>query len=322
MKVLFVATGNSFSYYRGNYSPHVKGPGDALIQNGVDLEVFQIVGRGIRGYLSAIPKLRRFLRDNKFDIIHAHYGNCGIVAALSRSSEKLVVSYMGSDLLGSINSKGQYTLMGNAFVQVNKLCAFFINDYSIVKASIMKNRLWKKNNIEVLPNGVNFDDFFPMSMQEARRRLNISPGKKIVLFVSDPCIIIKNFKLAENAIKRFNNNIEFKILSGMSQTELNVYYNAADLTLLTSIHEGSPNVIKEAMACNCPIVSTDVGDVKEVIGDTEGCYITSYDPDDVAHKINQAILFNKRTNGRESIKHLDSNKLAKKMINLYREILK
>ena len=98
------------------------------------------------------------------------------------------------------------------------------------------------------------------------------------------------------------------------------YYNAADVLLLTSLSEGSPNIIKEAMACNCPIVSTDVGDVKENIYNTEGCFISSYDPSDIANKIQKASNYGKsRTNGRENITHLNNNIVAKQILNIYNE---
>jgi teichuronic acid biosynthesis glycosyltransferase TuaC len=90
---------------------------------------------------------------------------------------------------------------------------------------------------------------------------------------------------------------------------------------LTSLHEGSPNIIKEAMACNCPIVSTDVGDVRDVVSGTEGCYVTTYDPEDIAEKLKSALQFNKRTAGREKIQHLDSNIIAHKIISIYKTIL-
>ncbi len=92
--------------------------------------------------------------------------------------------------------------------------------------------------------------------------------------------------------------------------------------MLTSYNEGSPNVIKEAMACNMPIVSTNVGDVKEVVGKTKGCYITSFEPEDVAEKIKLALEFGKRTIGRDDIKHLESSVIAKKIINVYKSVLK
>jgi teichuronic acid biosynthesis glycosyltransferase TuaC len=107
---------------------------------------------------------------------------------------------------------------------------------------------------------------------------------------------------------------------------LKYYYNAADLLLLTSYHEGSPNVIKEAMACNCPIVSTDVGDVRWVIGDIKGCYLTSFDVVDVSEKILMALEYsavNGSTNGRDRIIELglDSASVAKKIINIYEQLI-
>jgi len=108
--------------------------------------------------------------------------------------------------------------------------------------------------------------------------------------------------------------------------ELNFYYNACDLFLLTSVYEGSPQSIKEAIACNCPIVSTDVGDVKWVFGNTEGCYLTSFESIDVADKIIRALAFVKergRTKGRERIFELglDSGTIAGKIIEIYEKTI-
>ena len=101
------------------------------------------------------------------------------------------------------------------------------------------------------------------------------------------------------------------------------YYNAAHLLLLTSKTEGSPNVIKEALACNCPIVATNVGDVKDIISNVSGCYICSYNPVNVAEKINNVLHFNKRTIGREKIirSGLDVESISRKLLSYYRKIL-
>ena len=75
------------------------------------------------------------------------------------------------------------------------------------------------------------------------------------------------------------------------------------------------------MACNCPIVSANVGDVIDVIKDTQGCYMTSFDPIDVSEKIKEALKFGRKTDGRKRIKHLDINIIAEKVINVYKDII-
>lgn len=119
---------------------------------------------------------------------------------------------------------------------------------------------------------------------------------------------VKNSKLAIESVMNISDT-ELLELKGYNRNQVSLLMNACDVILITSFSEGSPQVIKEAMACNLPIVSTDVGDVKEVIGNTEGCYITSFDPKDVAEKIKMALDFGKRTNGRENIKHFVINLL-------------
>lgn len=91
---------------------------------------------------------------------------------------------------------------------------------------------------------------------------------------------------------------------------------------LTSFKEDSPNVIKEAMACNCPIVATDVGDVRTMLGNTKGCFITTFQTEDVADKLRKSIAFGKRTNAKDYIQHLDSNVIAKRIIKIYEEIIR
>jgi teichuronic acid biosynthesis glycosyltransferase TuaC len=138
----------------------------------------------------------------------------------------------------------------------------------------------------------------------------------------------KNYILAERAVKYIDDNrIKLITVSGIPNSELPFYYNAADVLILTSLWEGSPNVIKEAMACNCPIVSTDVGDVRSILGETEGTYLTSFDYRDVAEKLSAAIKFTEtsgRTKGRERImeKGLDSGSVSEKLINIYISVIK
>ena len=149
-------------------------------------------------------------------------------------------------------------------------------------------------------------------------------NERIALFSSSFDRVEKNYPLAKKSVELGGGVRLIELGKGYSKHEINKLYNACDLLLMTSIREGSPQVIKEAMACNCPIVSTDVGDVKELIGNTEGCYITSYDPEDVAENIKIALELGKRTKGRDRIifMGLDSDSTAKKIINSYKKVIR
>jgi len=305
MKVLFVCSGNS----EFGISPIVKAQGESLKKNRVEIECFLIKGKGIYGYLKNILPLRKYLKNNDFDVIHAHYSLSAYVASLA-GAKPIVVSLMGSDVNSGIIAK-----------LIIKIFNFIFWEKCIVKAESMKKKIGIKNS-HVIPNGVDFEKFKEIDKEIAKEKINFNLQKKHIIFVANPDRYEKNFKLAKEAFNLLDDkSVELNVVCDVTHEMIPYYYYAADVLLLTSLWEGSPNVIKEAMACNCPIVSTDVGDVKEVIENTEGCYITSFESEDVAEKLKLALKFGKRTNGRENIKHLDSNIIAKKIIKIYEEVL-
>ena len=323
MKVLFVCTGNYCRYYPGDISPPVRRIGDALKECGVEVDYFLIKGKGISGYLKNIKRLKHFLTNRDYKIIHAHYGISGIVSQLAREHQKLVVSFMGSDLLGSVNSQMKYSFQGNLLAKINRYFAG-LYDFKIVKSQSMLPHLKHTDNTIVIPNGVDFKSFFPMEKSMAREKLGFDQNTRTCLFVADPENYVKNFPLAKAGVDLFNKDkkiCELIVVFGKTDLELNLYYNAADIVLLTSFHEGSPNVIKEAMACNCPIITTDVGDVKELIADTDGCRLTTFEPEDVAEKLEMALSYGKRTNGREHVRHLDSSVVVRRILEVYHHVL-
>lgn len=319
MRVVFVCSGNSTV----GINPIVKSQGDSLIKSGIDIEYFTIQGRGIFGYLKNIYKLKYHLNHNKYDIIHAHYGFCGIISQFARKSEKLIVSFMGEDILASYNFNGSFTFISKLYVKINKFFANKYFDYSIVKSYEMSKELGNLENSVVIPNGVNLDDFQPLDKAKARKTLGISDEIKLILFAANPDRPEKNYKLALDAFNMLDiENTELRTAFNNPQREMIFYYNAADVLLLTSYHEGSPNVVKEAMACNCPIVSTDVGDVKELISSTQGSFITSFDAHQVADCLKEVLLSSQKTNAKELIeKNLNSLIIAQKISSLYFRIL-
>jgi teichuronic acid biosynthesis glycosyltransferase TuaC len=307
MRVMFICSGNKAD----GINSIVHGQGRSLANSGIDLSYFLIKGKGFIGYVKSIFKLRRHLLENKYDILHAHYSLSGFATTFS-GGRPIAVSLMGSDIFSS------------------RLHRYMIKFFSkwywaivIVKSEGMKMKIGIESG-QVIPNGVFIEEFKPLSKEEAKKRVDFNE-KKHIIFVGDPGRPEKNIQLATKSVSLLKDeNIEFHIISNQPHERLSDYMNAADVLLLTSTYEGSPNVIKEAMACNCPIVATDVGDIKWVIGDTAGCFLASFSPDDVAGKLKMAFAFEEKTNGRERIVNLglDNESIARKIIQVYESIVK
>lgn len=287
--------------------------GESLKDNNVVVDYLIYEGSGLINYVKAVQLLRKRIKNNNYDIIHAHYCYSSLVTILSFPKVPLITSFMGSDILG--------------FRKIDTIIKIVVEKFSdiiIVKSRQMAKKISHRDKLVIIPNGVNYNTFKAIDKFLAKKRLGLHPEIKYILWVGNSKRKEKNFKLVREVlriIKKTNKDIELIPVFGESQKKLNEYYSACDVFLLTSLYEGSPNVLKEAMACNCPTVSTEVGDAREVVRNTEGCYITSFDPNDVAEKIKMALNFGKRTNGRDHIKHLEINVIAKKIINVYEKIL-
>lgn len=321
MKVLFVSSGNS----PGKPGAIVKSQGESLIKNNINPDYFVISKKGLKGYFKEYFRLKKIIRKTRYDIIHAHYGLSALVCLFIKKKEKLVVSYMGDDILGTNKSNGKIVLISRIFSRLNKILSKYFYDLTIVKSEEMYSVLGLKNAI-ILPNGVNTEIFKNSDKTKARERKGLSINGNLAIFVSNPNRPEKNFELAESAINNIK-ELEIKLLPlfNIDHKDLAEYYNAADILLMSSFHEGSPNVIKEAMACSCPVVTTNVGDVKWVLGNTDGCFISDFNCRTFSDDIRKAFDFSKlhnRTKGRERIFELglDSDSIAKRLIHLYQQL--
>ena len=318
MRILFVGSGKK----NNDISPILRNQGNSLIKKGIHVDYFSIDQKGLFGYLMNTFKIRKKVKSNNYSLIHAHFGLSGIVSLIAKTkNDKLIVSYMGSDIHGFIKSDGRISSLSKFFSLLSRMQIIYFNDWSIVKSKEMHDILKIKKKISVIPNGVDFNLFFPLPKIVAREKLKIDKNIHMAIFVSDPNRKEKNYPTAKSAVNLLSNPVELRVVHDVTQEILNLYYNAADLLLFTSIKEGSPNVIKEAMACNCPIVATAVGDVAEIISGTDGCYIVSNHPQDIAEKIKKVLQFNRRTQGRKNISHLESSQIADQIINIYKMVL-
>jgi len=261
-----------------------------------------------------------FSNKRKYDVIHAHYGISGFIARL-QIRYKLVISFCGSDVLGTPTMSGSSSIIGKLVVLMSKVAHRFSN-CSIAKTKEMATIL-RGVPCKVVPNGVDFQKFKPISKQMARSKLGLKTKKKIILFLGNKESIRKRYDLAESALKHLNRDSPKAILIagyGSQHSTIPYLMNASDSLLVTSDWEGSINVVKEAMACNLPIVSVDVGDVREVIGETAGCYVCQRDVSDISQKLGYSINFGK-TKGRENISHLNSKVISEKILEIYKKAI-
>jgi len=304
MKVAFVSSGNSLK----TISPIIKAQGDSLTRLGLDVEYIPIEGKGLWGYLKSIPKIRKKIKEIDVDIVHAHFSFSAFAASLA-GAKPIVVSLMGWNI-----EKRLLKLM-------IKIFNFLFWDACIVKSERMKQSLGIKDVI-LLPNGVDTDCFKPMVKEVAMRYLGWSEDKTHILWAANPERPIKNFVLAKEAFNIMKKeDMELHFLEDVPHDEMVYYYNASDVVFLTSIAEGSPNVIKEALACNSKVVSTDVGDVSERFQGNPACFLTKHNATDIAEKLKMALDYKGVIETRELVMELDSKIIAEKLISLYKGIL-
>jgi teichuronic acid biosynthesis glycosyltransferase TuaC len=300
----------------------VKEQVESLRPLGVECDVHFINGRESRwNYLRSIQNLHKLLRKNRYDLVHAHFGLSGCVARF-QWRVPLIVTFHGDDVLGRPKENGRITAIGRLF-QVSSFCLARFAAAVIVQSQEMRRKL-RLPRAEVIPCGINLDLFRPMEEAQARRELELSQGKKYVLFPYNPGEPRKRFDLVEEAVRLASRDVpdvEILQVRGRPHAEMPLYMNAADVLVMTSLIEGSPVAVKEAMAVNLPVVAVKAGDTAEVIGQTEGCYLVERDAAAIAAGIVKVCRSGQRTCGRDSMSRLSMEKIAHRILSVYARVL-
>lgn len=290
---------------------------ESLEQIGVDCEVFYCdgKGKGMKQYLTYIPQVWWHILTNKYDIIHCHHALSAVLLCLTGWPllKKCVLSYQNDP---------QYE-WGD---RVYKLLNLVFNKF------IVKNRSSYLSNPKFvyLPNGCNQDFFKPMNKSECRELLGWSEKKKYLIYMDSNKGVRsqKRKDRFEEVItilrNKYGYDVEMVVMRNVRRELIPTYFNAADLHLISSDFEGSPNSVKECMCCNTPVVSTPVGNVREMIGDIEGAYVTeTFDANELAEACDKVLQSNIPFDGRQ--KFLDKGYgmafVAEKLKNIYKEII-
>lgn len=315
------------SRYKNNFADHqlpfVTEQGESLRKAGCEVEFFLVKGN----YVKAVGALKKKIREFKPDIVHAHFGLSAITAELQGLVPVVTTFHNGETHNWHVNL-------------MTSLMSLRAKHVIYVAQHIYDMVYFKARNYSIIPCGVCLEDCVIMEKAEARKKLGWSDDKKYIMFGGAFSNLRKNYPLLKEAVSIIDNQkskIEVIEMRGLSRKDCVLRMNACDVFALPTKNEGSPQALKEAMACNCPIVATDVADIKHLLGDLPGHYVLpnkkgngawwkgdEHSAEELAELLKQALAFEGRTKGREWIVELGyTNELvAKKLIAIYNDVLK
>lgn len=312
------------SRYKDNFADHqlpfVTEQGESLRAAGCEVNYYLVRGN----YVKAVGALKKKIREFKPDIVHAHFGLSAITAELQSHVPVVTTFHNGETLDWRVNFLSSlFSLRAKHVIYV----AQHVRDLSYFKAK----------NYSIIPCGVPMDQCVVMDKVEARKQLNWDANKKYILFGGAFDNMRKNYPLLRDAVERIGGDIEIVEMKGLSRAECVMRMCAVDLFALPSHSEGSPQALKEAMACNCPCLATDIADVKYLFGSEPGHWILrnprkaherweadEKSLDEIVELLREALAYEKRTNGRERILELglSNEQVAQKLVHIYNQILK
>ena len=301
----------------------IKRQADFLRAAGVDVDVFSFKGaKNPFNYLKAWVRLRRKLWREQYDLVHAQFGQSGLLALPKRLP--LVVTFRGSDLLGTVSDRSGRHMRASILHQRLSRMVAARADAVIVVSEHMKTKLPPSLKAHVIPSGIDFQLFRCIPKDEARRHLKLPQDEKLILFVGRPTQARKRFHLSQRAVEVLNESMPAQLIVawGVPHTDIPFYMNACDALVFTSMQEGSPNVVKEALACNLPVVSVPVGDVALRLQGIEGCELCQDEsPEAIAAALERALRRGERAAARTAVESLNEKVITAKVLNIYQSVL-
>lgn len=253
---------------------------------------------------------------NRYDLVHCHWGYLPLVVL--PSDKPVIVTLHGGDVYEHQDSRPLVRYRECLASIITKYCARRVN--RIIAVSEHLGIQLGGLPFELMPNGVNFTRFSRMDQRLARQALGLPSQRKIVLFGAAPENRVKNFALAQKVCRLSTHEPMLVTLGGVPHKKVAVYMNACDALLVTSYREGSPNVVKEALACGLPVLSVDVGDIAERTHAIIGCKVArSYDPNHLAHELDVILSSSKRLPA--IIANLDQEDVTRSLVSVYKSTL-
>lgn len=292
-----------------------------LVRAGVEVEVFSFPARrNPLNYARSWFRFQRRVRTGNYDLIHAHFGQGGLVACPKHLP--LVVTFHGSDLQGIVGPTGKYLWSGRILTRLSRWVAAHA-DASVLVSPHLAAYLPSRAYFEVIPCGLDLERFAPIPQKQARQRLGLPLDRRLVLFAGAPGNSVKRYALAQQAMAQLPTGLAADLLplSGIAHEDVPLLMNACDALLLTSYHEGSPTVVKEALACNLRVVSVDVGDVRQRLAGLSACAVCPSDPYVLGRALGRVLFSSAPFDGRTRVLPLSEVCIAERLIALYRQVI-
>lgn len=275
IKILIICSHRNYAPYTDYVAPFIYEQMQGIKALGCDFSVCFVKGGGFKSYWQAWKNMCKMIDEYQPDIVHAHYGLCCLLANMQRKVP-VISTFHGSDI-------------NDPKIRVLSKIAIRLSQKNIFVSERLKSLIKNPQRAIVIPCSVDTTTFYPMDKMKCRKQLGMDLGKTYVLFSKEFTDTVKNYPLAKQAVEKYNPQTELLEFYGYTREQVPLLYNAVDLGLMTSFTEGSPQFVKEAVACGCPVVSTDVGDVQEVIDGVSNCYLSTYEVDDVVNGMQKAL---------------------------------
>jgi glycosyltransferase involved in cell wall biosynthesis len=294
-------------------------------RQGVDIDLHHT--GNLRNPVELVRAIRSVSREARgYDIVHAQFGSaCAWVTSFV--DQPKVVTLRGSDYFGIEE--------GSRFMRVHgwlgrRFTLRSVRSYPkvIVQSRQMQRllrRQFDKTDFEVIPSGVDLSRFVPMSRSAAREKLGQGGDTRpwilqVALRNSNP---VKRWALgaaAADLVRAARPDAVLKSVAGITHDKMPLWMNAANVLLLTSTHEGWPNIVKEALACNTPFVSTDVSDLKDIASVEPSCRVADAEPRALADALISTLSTGREANLRQYVAEMEVGRTVKKIAQLYEQV--
>lgn len=294
----------------------------SLREAGVDVEYFD-VGASLSPHIlfRRLRELRHMIRRERPDLVHAQYGaGVGLVAVLSGAPA--VVTFCGTDLHRGGGSMSLFRkVVGSVISNIAAIRARKI----ILVSEALRRFLWfRRRAASIVPRGIDVRVFSPGPRDDARSALGWQREVRVILFAGGRDPVNKGLRLAEEVValvRESNPDVEMIVPQNVDADQMPVFYRAADVLLFTSLREGSPNVVKEAIACALPVVSVDVGDVAKQLEGVTHSTVAQRDARALATAVDDVLRSRQRSNGPERVAVISLERTAERIVEIYRTAL-